>query len=94
MKLTPMSHRDCALYQTDTGHLVSAVLETVLEGSLIYVVVFNKDMTRMALAYEGECNCPVHKQHMSSALKEFLQSEELKNICENFDCLSVPYQAS
>ena len=94
MKLSPMRHRDCALYQTDTGHLVSAVFNTALEGSSIDVVVFNKDMTRMVPAYEGECNCPVHKQHMSSALEEFLQSEELENICENFDCLSVPYQAS
>lgn len=94
MKLTPMRHRDCDLYQTNTGHLVSAVFETTSDWSTIEVVVFDKDMTRVAPAYEGECNCPVHKQHMSSALEEFLQSEELKNICENFDRLSVPYQAS
>lgn len=94
MKLSPMRHRDSALYQTDTGHLVSAVLDTALEGSSIDVVVFNKDMSRVAPAYECECNCPAHQQHMSSALEEFLQSEELKNICENFDHLSVPRQAS
>ena len=94
MKLTSIRHRDCTLYQTDTGHLVSAVLDTALEGSYIDVVVFNKDTSRVAPAYECECNCPVHQQHMSSALEEFLQSEELKNICENFDHLSVPRQAS
>lgn len=92
MNLTSIRHRDCDLYQTPTGHLVSAIIETTPDWSAIKVNVFNADMTRKVQAYEADCGCPIHKVHMQAALTEFLQSKELAKICKDFDRRSVPVQ--
>ena len=92
MKLTPICHRDCDLYQTPTGHLVSAMIATAPDWSTVDIVVLNADLTRKVQAYEGNCDCPAHKVHMQAALADFLQSKELAKICKEFDRRSVPVQ--
>ena len=92
MFLNHLCHRDCDLYETATGHLVSVTADTESERSAFEVQIFNADMTRVVNAGTSSCCCPEHKVHMQLALKEYLQSEELQLICEKFDKLARPYQ--